>query len=66
MLYYTKKKHHIMTSSLIIIVIQERLSYNDTVVHRIVSDFVIQMGDVTEGDGTGGELRLLFLVISSL
>ncbi|XP_033634880.1 peptidyl-prolyl cis-trans isomerase B-like [Asterias rubens] len=33
---------------------RERLSYNDTVVHRIVSDFVIQMGDVTEGDGTGG------------
>lgn len=33
---------------------RERLSYNNTAVHRIVSDFVIQMGDVTEGDGTGG------------
>ncbi|KAJ8029749.1 Peptidyl-prolyl cis-trans isomerase B [Holothuria leucospilota] len=30
------------------------LTYNDTIVHRIVPDFVIQMGDVTDGDGTGG------------
>ncbi|XP_063956128.1 peptidyl-prolyl cis-trans isomerase B-like [Lytechinus pictus] len=33
----------------------KRLSYNNTQVHRIVHDFVIQMGDVTEGDGTGGK-----------
>ncbi|XP_071488669.1 peptidyl-prolyl cis-trans isomerase B-like [Diadema antillarum] len=33
----------------------KRLSYNNTQVHRIVPDFVIQMGDVTEGDGTGGK-----------
>ncbi|PIK57323.1 putative peptidyl-prolyl cis-trans isomerase B isoform X1 [Apostichopus japonicus] len=30
------------------------LTYNNTIVHRIVPDFVIQMGDVTDGDGTGG------------
>jgi len=31
-----------------------KLSYNNTIVHRIVQDFVIQMGDVVENDGTGG------------
>ena len=30
------------------------LAYKDSNVHRIVPDFVIQMGDVTAGDGTGG------------
>ncbi|XP_072037738.1 peptidyl-prolyl cis-trans isomerase B-like [Amphiura filiformis] len=30
------------------------LTYNNTIVHRIVQDFVIQMGDVVENDGTGG------------
>ena len=33
---------------------QERLSYKNTPVHRIVPDFVVQMGDITVGDGTGG------------
>lgn len=31
------------------------LSYKDTNIHRIVPDFVLQMGDVTKGDGTGGQ-----------
>ncbi|KAH3839299.1 uncharacterized protein LOC127879020 isoform X1 [Dreissena polymorpha] len=30
------------------------LSYKSTKIHRIVKDFLIQMGDVTVGDGTGG------------
>lgn len=30
------------------------LSYKNTRVHRIVPDFIVQMGDVTKGDGTGG------------
>lgn len=36
---------------------QTSLTYNNTIVHRVVPDFVIQMGDVTDGDGTGGEFR---------
>jgi len=31
------------------------LSYKNTKVHRIVPDFLIQMGDTTTGDGTGGK-----------
>lgn len=31
------------------------LHYKNTKVHRVVRDFVIQMGDVTVGDGTGGK-----------
>lgn len=30
------------------------LRYKNSYVHRIVPDFVIQMGDITVGDGTGG------------
>ena len=33
---------------------EEILSYQGTTVHRIVQDFLIQMGDITNGDGTGG------------
>ncbi|XP_014789905.1 uncharacterized protein LOC106883423 [Octopus bimaculoides] len=33
---------------------KEKLHYKGTNVHRIVPDFVIQMGDITKGDGTGG------------
>lgn len=32
----------------------QNLRYKNTYVHRIVPDFVIQMGDITAGDGTGG------------
>ncbi|KAK2142162.1 hypothetical protein LSH36_989g00001 [Paralvinella palmiformis] len=31
-----------------------KLHYKNTIVHRVVPDFVIQMGDITTGDGTGG------------
>merc|ERR1719411_914873 len=31
------------------------LHYKNTWVHRIVPDFVIQMGDIIKGDGTGGK-----------
>jgi len=34
---------------------KEKLHYKNTRVHRIVPDFVVQMGDITTGDGTGGE-----------
>ena len=34
-----------------------KLHYKNTLIHRIVPDFVIQMGDVTIGDGTGGTRR---------
>lgn len=33
---------------------KETLHYKNTPIHRIVKDFVIQMGDITVGDGTGG------------
>merc|ERR1712227_734558 len=32
----------------------EKLHYKGTTVHRIVPDFVLQMGDIVDGDGTGG------------
>ena len=32
----------------------QNLRYKNSYVHRIVPDFVIQMGDITVGDGTGG------------
>jgi cyclophilin family peptidyl-prolyl cis-trans isomerase len=31
-----------------------KLAYKNSKIHRIVPDFVIQMGDITVGDGTGG------------
>jgi cyclophilin family peptidyl-prolyl cis-trans isomerase len=34
---------------------KEKLHYKNTPVHRIVPDFVVQMGDITVGDGTGGK-----------
>jgi cyclophilin family peptidyl-prolyl cis-trans isomerase len=33
---------------------KENLHYKKSVVHRVVPDFVVQMGDITVGDGTGG------------
>merc|ERR1712142_1179430 len=32
----------------------KNMAYFNTTVHRVVQDFVIQMGDITQGDGTGG------------
>lgn len=34
---------------------KKQLSYKRSPIHRIVPDFIIQMGDITIGDGTGGE-----------
>lgn len=34
---------------------RKTLHYKNSPVHRVVRDFIIQMGDVTTGDGTGGE-----------
>lgn len=33
---------------------QKTLTYKRSLIHRIVPDFIIQMGDITVGDGTGG------------
>jgi len=33
---------------------KDRLHYKGSKIHRIVPDFVVQMGDITTGDGTGG------------
>jgi len=33
----------------------EKLWYKNSRIHRIVPDFVVQMGDITIGDGTGGK-----------
>lgn len=35
--------------------LQEKYTFKNTPVHRIVRDFVIQTGDFTNGDGTGGK-----------
>ena len=33
---------------------KEMLHFKNSPIHRVVPDFVIQMGDITVGDGTGG------------
>ena len=33
---------------------KQKLAYKNSLIHRIVPDFVLQMGDVTKSDGTGG------------
>jgi len=34
---------------------KQTLTYKNSIIHRIVADFVIQMGDITTGDGSGGK-----------
>lgn len=41
-----------------------RLCYQDVPIHRIVKDFVAQGGDITRGDGSGGEVRPLRAAIN--
>jgi len=38
----------------LVILLQKKLGYTGTPVHRLVTDFVMQMGDVEKKDGTGG------------
>lgn len=33
---------------------RDNLQYKNSFVHRVVPDFVLQMGDITRGDGSGG------------
>jgi hypothetical protein len=41
---------------------RDKLHYKNTPIHRVVPDFVVQMGDVVNGDGTGSELSVLPLI----
>jgi len=34
---------------------EQGLTYKSSIVHRVVEDFMVQLGDFTKGDGTGGE-----------
>lgn len=33
---------------------KDKLQYKNSPIHRVVKDFVLQMGDITVGDGSGG------------
>lgn len=35
----------------------KQLHYLDTPIHRVQRDFVAQGGDITRGDGSGGDVR---------
>ena len=39
---------------------QNVLTYKGSRVHRIVKDFIVQLGDITVGDGSGGKINNVY------
>jgi len=37
-------------------IVFQKLQYKNTLIHRVVPDFVIQMGDVSRNNGMGGKM----------
>ena len=50
---YSESDEYIITLCLVYNEHDEFLYFQGSNVHRIVPDFVVQMGDITKGDGTG-------------